>query len=152
MAKPTIDISKLKGDALFKALLSGSRGRVEVAASKPKGEAKLNLEQSIMQLEAAAKAARETEWQPQALCQIQQVISCKCGSVHTGFLPGYFVRYTSQHTRGTQFRSASAGEASSTLPRETHTHQLTTPVCPRCFQLTTAPAGNQLDLFKEQRI
>lgn len=149
MPKPTIDISKLKGEALFNALLSASRGRSTATVSKPKGEAKLNLEQSMMKLEAAAKAAKETEWQPRALCHIQQVISCRCGAVHASFLPGFFVRYVSQHTRGVQFRSATAREASSTLPRETHTHQLTSTVCPRCFQLpTNVPAAKQLDLFQ----
>lgn len=149
MPKPTIDISKLKGDALFNALLSASRGRSTTTVSKPKGEAKLNLEQSMMKLEAAAKAAKETEWQPQALCHIQQVISCRCGTVHVSFLPGFFVKYVSKHTRGVQFRSATAGEASSTLPRETHTHRLTTTVCPTCFQRPIIlPASTQLELFK----
>jgi hypothetical protein len=149
MPKPTIDISKLKGDALFSALLSASRGRSAVTASKPKGEAKLSLEQSIMHLEAAAKAAKATEWQPQALCHIQQIITCQCGAVHTSFLPGFFVRHTSQHTRGTQFRSATAGEASSTLPRETHTHRLTSNVCPQCFNNhVIVSQSSQLDLFQ----
>lgn len=146
MPKPTIDITKLKGEALFKTLFSASKGRSTIVANKPKTEAKLTLEQSIMELERASKLVKSTEWQPKALCHIQQIIHCSCGTSHASFIPGYFIRLESKLSSGVQFKSATADAAASSLPREIHRIEATTTTCPACFNRPRIRPSFQLEL------
>lgn len=149
MPKPTIEIGRLTGDALFSTLLSAVKGRTNVKVD-PVGKrgTAVALEQHMIELERAAKLARAAEWQPRALCHIQQIIQCQCGAVHTSFLPGYFLRFESRQTAGRQFRAATSEQANSSLPREVHLQHHQTAVCPQCFQRPISFSGSvQLDLF-----